>query len=82
MSVRMQDVPVWGIDHHTPGGPVGHVILRAEHNDGAYLRWPATACGRLNSSMAVSKAIPNRICRKCRAALKDCDSAPVKEAAR
>lgn len=64
MSVELKDVPAWG---YLRAG-IAHALYDAEKGG-----WCYTLCGTMSSSYSPhkSKAIPERICRKCRKLLKE-----------
>lgn len=62
MSVPIEDVRLWAIDH---GGSVGHVVAAT----GVWGSYVHTACESLGN-FATTEARPKRICRACRERLK------------
>jgi hypothetical protein len=59
MSVPIKAVPMWGVLHG-----IGHAIMQTR----SY--WSVTACDQFSPSYDLTKNVPARICRKCRARLK------------
>lgn len=64
MTVELKDVPAWG---YLRAG-IAHALFDAEKGG-----WCFTLCGTMSSSYTPhkAKAIPSRICRKCRKLLKE-----------
>jgi len=63
MTVAIEEVPMWIIWHG-----IGHVVGRGVSTDAWY-----TICGHMMCAPMQSE-IPKRICKKCRAKLKEAET--------